>query len=97
MQEHPFVFCVGGVTIYFWHGNLDICCLFLWYEQAIIPLSVFPERRRQCAGLVVRPVAGFLTVARTCRKAAQVIPSCKALGSGNEPQEHLDGAQSIWQ
>ena len=29
-------------------------------------------------------VAGLLTVARTCWKMAQVTPSCRALGSGNE-------------
>jgi len=56
VQEHPFVF-FWGVTIYFWHWYLDICCLFLRCEQAIIPrvLSVFPRRRRQWVGLVVVP------------------------------------------
>ena len=42
-------------------------------------------------------VAGLLTVARTCRKVAQATPSYRALGSGNEPQADLGGAQSIWQ
>ena len=53
MQEHPFVF-YGGFTIYFWHGSLNIWCLFLWCERAVIPrvLHVFPGRRRQWVGLV---------------------------------------------
>ena len=44
-----------GVTIYFWHRSLDICCLFLQCEQAVITsvLSVFPGRRRQWVELVV--------------------------------------------
>ena len=42
-------------------------------------------------------VAGLLTVAMTCRKVAQAIPSCRALGSGNDPLADLDSAQSIWQ
>ena len=55
MQECPLYF--WGVTIYFWHGSLDICCLFLWCEQAVIPrvLSVFPGKRRQWLELVVSP------------------------------------------
>ena len=36
--------------------------------------------------------AGLLTVARTCRMVAQATPSCRALGSGNEPQVYLHGA-----
>ena len=53
MQEQPFVFC-RGVTIYFWHGSLDIRCLFLQCEQAVIPrvLSVSPGRRKQWVVLV---------------------------------------------
>ena len=35
-------------------------------------------------------VAGFLTIARTCRKVLQATPSCMVLGSGNEPQEDLN-------
>ena len=31
-------------------------------------------------------VAGLLTAARTCRKVAQATPSCRDLGSGNEPR-----------
>ena len=42
-------------------------------------------------------VAGFLTVARTCRKVVQATPSCRALGSGNESQADLGSAQSICQ
>ena len=54
MLELPFVFH-GGVTVYFWHGSLNISCLFLQCEQAVIPrvLSLFPGRRRQWVGLVV--------------------------------------------
>ena len=53
MQEQPIVFC-WGVTIYFWFGSLDICCLFLQCEQAVIPrvLNMFPGRRKQWVGLV---------------------------------------------
>ena len=32
-------------------------------------------------------VAGLFTVARTYRKVAQAMPSCRALRRGNEPQE----------
>ena len=42
-------------------------------------------------------VAGLLTVARICRKVAQATPSCRNLGSGNEPQVDLDIAWNIWQ
>ena len=44
-----------GVTIYFWCGSLNICCLFLWCEQAVIPrmFSVFSGRRRQWVGPAV--------------------------------------------
>ena len=86
MEENPFVFCVE-VTIYSWHGSMDICCLFLQCEQAIIlrVLSVFTERRKQWIGLVVSLVSGLLTAARTCSKVAQATPSYRALGSGNEP------------
>ena len=49
------LYFIGGVTIYFWCGNLNICCLFLWSEQAVIPrmLSVFSGRRRQWVGPAV--------------------------------------------
>ena len=30
-------------------------------------------------------VAGLLAIARTCRKVLQATPTCRALGSGNEP------------
>ena len=51
MQEYPFVF-FGGSTIYFWCGRLNICCLYLHCEQAVVPrkLSVFSRRRRQWVG-----------------------------------------------
>ena len=42
-------------------------------------------------------VAGLLTVARTSRKVAQVIPSCRALGGDDETQADLGSAWSIWQ
>ena len=32
-------------------------------------------------------VAGLLTAARTCRMVAQILPSCRAMGSGNEPRQ----------
>ena len=32
-------------------------------------------------------VAGLLTAARTCRKVPLATPSCRALGSGNEPRK----------
>ena len=31
-------------------------------------------------------VSGLLTVARTCRKVTQGSPSCRTLGSANDPQ-----------
>ena len=53
MQERPFIFC-GGLLFVF-DVSLDICCLFLQCEQAVIPrvVSVFPGRRRQWVALVV--------------------------------------------
>ena len=42
-------------------------------------------------------VLGLSTAARTCRKVAQATPSCRNLGSGNEPQVDLDIAWNIWQ
>ena len=42
-------------------------------------------------------VAGLLIVARKCRKVMQATPSCRAVGSGNEPQADFDGAWCIWQ
>ena len=41
-------------------------------------------------------VAGLLTLARRCRNVAQATLSFRALGSGNEPEADLGGAQSIW-
>ena len=41
--------------------------------------------------------AGLLTVGRTGGKVEQAAPSCRALGSGNGPQEGLGGVQSICQ
>ena len=42
-------------------------------------------------------VTGPLTVARTHRKVVQAAPSCRALGSGSDPQAGVGSAQSIWQ
>ena len=56
MQEYACVFSGGGgVAIYFWCGCLNICCLFLLCEQAVVPrmLSVFSGRRRQLVGPAV--------------------------------------------
>lgn len=38
--------------IYFWHGSLNIFCLFLQCGQTVIPrmLSVFSGRKRQWVG-----------------------------------------------
>ena len=52
MQE-LYIHILWGLTIYFWCGSLDICCLFPQCEQAVISLSVFPGRRRQWTGLLV--------------------------------------------
>ena len=82
------LYFVGG-TIYFWHRSLAICFLFLQCEQAIIPRipSVFPGRRRQWVGPVSSQclVAGILTVARIFSGVVQATPSCRDLGSVNEP------------
>ena len=45
----------GGFPIYFWCGTLNICCLFLWCEQDVVPrmLSVFSGRRSQWVGPAV--------------------------------------------
>jgi len=41
--------------------------------------------------------AWLLVASRTCRKAAQATPTCRALGSGYEPQADLGSAWGIWQ
>ena len=48
MQEYPFVSFLG-VTLYYWCGGLDLCCLFLLHEKSVIPmmLSMFSGRRGQ--------------------------------------------------
>ena len=40
-------------------------------------------------------VAGSLTVTRTHGKVAQAAPSCRALGSGSDPQVGVGSARSI--
>ena len=40
-------------------------------------------------------VAGLSTAARTCRKAAEATPSCRALGGGNELQADLQGDRAF--
>ena len=42
-------------------------------------------------------VSGPLTVARNCGKVVQIVPSCRALQSGNETQAGFGGTRSIWQ
>ena len=56
MLEHPFVFC-GELLFIFDVGVLDICCLFLRCEQAVVPrvFSLFLGRRRQSVRLIVSP------------------------------------------
>jgi len=42
-KNNPLYFFGGGaITIYFWCGslNMNICCLFLWCEQAVVPKTV---------------------------------------------------------
>ena len=96
MQECPFVFCGGRVTIYFWHGSLDICCLFPQCEQGVIPLIgccvLSPREKAMSRASSQCLIAGLLTIARTCRKVVQATPSCRALGSGDELQADLGGA-----
>ena len=41
-------------------------------------------------------VAGLLTVARTHWKVVQATPSCRVLGSGNEPQADLGMCGITW-
>ena len=66
---------------------MNICCLFLQHEQAVIPrmLSVFSGGKEamgrassQCL------VVGLSRAAWTCRKVAEATPSRRALGSGHE-------------
>ena len=38
-KSSPFI--LWGITLYFWHGNLNICSLYLHCEQVVIPLNVF--------------------------------------------------------
>ena len=71
------------VTIYFWHGSLIICCIFLHCEQAVIP-RVLREKEAMGRASSQCLVAGLLTAARTCRKLLQGTPSGRALGSDNE-------------
>ena len=55
MQEYPFVSFLG-VTLYYWCGGLDLCCLFLLHEKSVIPmmLSMFSGRRGQWVGPAFR-------------------------------------------
>ena len=77
MQEHPFAFC-GGVTLYFWHGSLDICYFFPQCEQAVIPLIecyvCFQGEGGYWQGSSQCLLAGLSTVARTYRKVAVAGP-----------------------
>ena len=89
------------VTIYFWHGSLYIYYLFLGVIRLLSPLECAEcvSREKEAMGMASSQclVAGLLRVARTCRKVVQATPSCRTLGSGNEPYTDLDGAWNIWQ
>ena len=87
MQEHPFVFC-GVLLFIFWPGTLTISCLFLQCKQAVIPRVVsVVSREKEVMGRADSQclVDGLLTEARTFMKVVQATPSCRALGSDNEP------------
>ena len=57
MHKYPWAICEGLLFIFSVRTafGLDICCLFLWCEQAIVArmLSVFSGRRRQWVGPAV--------------------------------------------
>ena len=89
-----------GVTIYFWHESLDICCLFLWLWPGCYPQGAeCVSREKEAVGGASCPcmVAELLAVARTYRTVEQGTPICRAVESGNETQAVLGSAQSIWQ
>ena len=85
--ENTPLYFAGGYYLY-WCGSLDICCLFLGCEQAVIPSMLSVSREKEAMGSSQSLAGGSFTVARTFRKVAQATPSCRALGSG---------AWSIWQ
>ena len=96
MQEHPFVLCVWLLFI-FGMGVWIFAVSFFDVSRLLSPKCVFREKEAMGRASSQCLVAELLTVARNCRKVVQPIPSCRALGSGNEPQADLDSAQSIWQ
>ena len=92
MREHPWVFCeelllLFGVRASF---GVDACCLFPQHVQAVIPLTgccvCFQGDGGNGQGL--RPVPGCGALDSGARAAA----SCRALGSGCDPQ-----VRSVWQ
>ena len=102
MPECPWIFCEGLLFIFGVRAalGLDACCLFPQCVQAILPLTgCFQGDGSSGQGRASSQflVAGLLTVARTHGKVAQADPSCRALGSGSDPQAGVGSAQSIWQ
>ena len=64
--------------------------LFQGAVRASMEMEAMGRASSQCL------VAGPLTVARTCRKMVQAVPSCRALGSDSD-QAGVGNAWSIWQ
>ena len=89
MQELPFVFCGGLLFIFGVGKHSNVCCFFVWCEQAVIPRVLSVSREKEAMDRVSSQclVFGLLRAARTCRKVVRAPPSCRALGSGNEPRQ----------
>ena len=55
------------------------------------------SREMEAIGRNSSVVAGPFTVSRTHGKVVQAAPSCRALGSGSDPQAGVDDTWSVWQ
>ena len=103
LLEHPWVFCEGLLFVHFFGlraaFGLDAFCLsvcrlrraLVWPAHASRKMEAGDRASSQCL------VAGPLTVQRTHREVAQAAPSCRAWGSGSDPQGGVGGTQGVWQ
>ena len=86
MQEHPFLFCKGLLFIFgvgVWISSVSFFGVSSCYPQGTECVSM--EKEAVGRASIQCLVAGLLTASRTCRKMLQTTPSCRDLGSGNEP------------
>ena len=78
---------MGGCYFFFFFGM----CVWIFTVSFFSVSSISRENEAMCRASCLCLVAGLLT-ARTCRKVAQVTPSCMGLGSGTDPQADFGSA-----